>query len=127
MPQKLRIDADLDFTLTADFDSNELLYGRSNDLTVFLDLARDLRDTKPAIKRIDFSILGNGIIRIDVSGPQVNWSADYTEGGAGDFELDTNDIKEWNILELPFVEAVVDKLLVLHVRHLLTDLKYLIT
>ena len=126
MPQKLRIDADFDFTLTADFDSNDLIYGRSNDLTAFLDLARGLRNSKPAIKRIDFSILGNGTIRIDVSGPQVNWSADYTEGVVGDFELDTNDIKEWNILELPFVEAVVDQLLKLRVRHLLTDIKYLI-
>ena len=124
MAHRLKLDVPPDFTLTMDFTSLELAYGRVDDLNKFLVLTRKLRDAKTSINRIDVSILGNGTLRIKISGVNETWRADYGLGLDQNYDLINADFSGWKISELPIVESVVGFLLKLVGAHSLTDLKY---
>jgi len=120
---KLRIDTP-DFTFTMDFDSFDLAYGRSDDLTKFLDAARRLRDIKPVLNRIDVSILGQDRLRIKFSGDSIVWRADYNATALDTEEIIDSDMTSWTHSELSAVHLIRDRILVMIQRHGLSDLKY---
>ena len=124
MAHKLRMDASPDFTLTMDFDSFELAYGRSDDLTKFLDLARKLRDIKPSIDRIDVTTLGQNRLRLKISGGTTSWRADYEISALDGEEISDSDMTTWKHTELSAVHLIRDRILAMIQRHGLTDLKY---
>src|SRR3990167_9156313 len=110
-----------DFTLTMVFDSFELAFGRTDTLTRFLDEARDLRDIKPAIDRIDLQAQGAARIRLKISGGPIVWREDYEPSN---LEIIDGDMTTWTLIELDAVHLVRDRVLELMQQHGLTDLKY---
>jgi len=110
-----------DFTLTMVFDSFELAFGRTDILTKFLDEARDLRDIKPAIDRIDLQEQGAARTRLKISGGPISWREDYEPSN---LEIIDGDMTTWTLTELDAVHLVRDRVLEMIQQHGLTDLKY---